>query len=189
MAMMRARSDFRMVSVLGCLLAAWLAGPAPAAKAHEVKEMTIAARVHADRTDLVIVTSNHLAAAILAGTDGKPPVLNATTLRVLRPLLEEQGKKLCFVSTDEKDARPLAPTAIDVLLGHEDEVEFFIAYPPVGRVLHLEAAVLGRLEPGCVVNLTVLDTKRKPLATKALTREDAGVTVPLAETAAKSATE
>ena len=45
MAMMRTWVSFRTVRVLGGLLAAWLAGPAPVARAHEVKEMTIAARV------------------------------------------------------------------------------------------------------------------------------------------------
>ena len=149
--------------------------------------MTIAVRLHADRIDLVVVASNHMAAAILAGAGGKPPVLNPATLRALRPALEAQGKKLCSLSTGEKDPRPLAPASVDVLLGHEDEVEFFITYPPAtDSSLRLEAAVLGRLETGYTVHLTMLDTKRKPLAAKALTREDPGITLPLPAQAAKS---
>jgi hypothetical protein len=177
MAMLRAFVSFRSLCFLGWVLA-WPAAPA---QAHEVKEMTISARLHADRTDLVVVASNHLAATILAGPGGRLPVLNAETFATLHPALEEQGKNLCTLATGENNARALAPTALDVLLGQDGEVEFFLAYPPVtDGTLRLEAVVLARLEPGYVVNLKVLDTKRRLLAAKALTRGDAGVTVPSA---------
>lgn len=177
MAMTRALLGFRTLCFFGWVLAGLII-PGPVAWAHDVKEMTISARLHADRIDLVVVTSNHLAATILAGADGKLPALNAATFPALRPALVEQGKKFCKLSSGEETAPGLEPTAIDVLLGSDGEVEFFLAYPRAGDgPLHLEAAVLARLEPGYTVNLKVLDQKRKLLATKALTHGDAGITV------------
>ena len=187
MAQTRAFLSFRTVWLLGCVLAG-LAAPATGARAHDIKEMTIAARVHADRIDLVVVASNHMAATLLAGPEGKPPVLTPVTFAALHPALEAQGKKLCLLSSGEDKPRVLAPTSIDVLLGQEDEVEFYLVYPPAaGGTLRLEAAALARLEAGYTVNLKVLDAKRKPLASQALTRDEPGVTISLGGEAAANA--
>ena len=179
-----ARVGFRTLG----LLAVWLAGllgPATAV-GHELKEMTIQARVHADRVDLVIVVSPHMAGAILTGTDeSRITAINADTFPALRAELEIRAKKICTLTTGEEPARELAPGATDLVLGQENEVEFFLTYPfAINGPLRLKAAVLERIPAGYTASLRVIDAKRNLLAAKVLSREDADVTIPLATSAA-----
>lgn len=160
--------------------------------AHDIKEMTISARLHADRIDVVITTSPHLASAILADADsekGRPEkvevFLNADTFAELRPKFEAQGKRLCSLWTGAEPAQELDLVRIDVVARDDGEVSFYVTYPPAAEGgLRFDAVVLERLDPGYVVVLEVLDAKRKRLGLKALVRGDSSLTLPHAGDAA-----
>jgi hypothetical protein len=185
--MTRRPMSFRTVYWLALILAG-LASPLTA-RAHDVKEMTINARVHPDRVELRIIASNHMGATLLGSADGKDVVLNAETFASLRPALEAQGKRICVLLCDGKPPRTLPVTAIDTLLGQQDEVEFFITYgAPSGPTLVFDATVLDRVQEGCAVTLVVSDAKRNPLGAKALKHDDSRLTVALASAATTAPT-
>ncbi|MEY4489399.1 MAG: hypothetical protein RIQ79_1907 [Verrucomicrobiota bacterium] len=160
-----------------------------AASAHDIKEMSINARVHADRIELRVVTSNHMASALLAlGTEGQAAALDAETFASLRPRLETRGKELLSLWTGGKTARELPVTAIDVLLGQQNEIEFFLTYAPAtDGALRIDAKVLDQIENGYVVTLLVFDAKRTQIGAKAMKRGDSSLTVPLAGNAREQA--
>jgi hypothetical protein len=161
-----------------------------AACAHDIKEMSINARVHADRIELRIVTSNHMAAALLAsGKDDTTTTLDAESFAALRPSLETRGRTLLALWSGEKAARALPVTAIDVLLGQQNEIEFFLTYAPATEgTLRFDAKVLEQVEDGYVVTLLVFDAKRTQISAKAMKRGDSSLTLPLAGNTGRQAT-
>ncbi len=66
-----------------------------------------------------------------------------------------------------------------------DELSFFFSYSaPAGRSIRFELGVMERLDPGYQVTIEVLDSKRKPLGAKPLTRGDSALEISLDEKAA-----
>ncbi len=169
----------RLVGWLGLALAFGVGGVS-AAFAHDVREMTVDARVHPDRVELVIVVSAHFAGVILDESGGGPAV-TAETFAALRPRLEKKGRELCVLRSAGDGERVLPPVGIDVVQGAQDEVMFFVGYGPVGgEALNLAVPLLDRIDAGYLVSLRVMDAKRRALGAKPLARGDASLTVPFA---------
>ncbi len=179
---MLSRWIYRLRTVgLALALGAW--GGAAAAFAHDVREMTVDARVHADRIEVVVVVSAHFAGVILDETGGGGP-LSADNFAASHALLEARARHLCVLRSGEGETLPLV--GLDVVRGEQDEVMFFLGYGPAGGPdLSLEVPLLERLEAGYTVAVKVIDEKRRPLAAGALTRGQARLAVSVARVGAE----
>jgi hypothetical protein len=173
------RAFNRMVGWLGLMLAVGVGGGA-SALAHDVREMTVDARVHPDRVELVIVVSAHFAGVIL-DESGVGPAVTAESFAAVRPRLEEKGRELCVLRSVGDAERVVPLVGIDVVQGAQDEVMFFLGYAAVGgEALSLAVPLLDRIDAGYLVSVRVLDAKRRALGAKALARGEASLTVPVA---------
>lgn len=150
---------------------------------HEMKEITLGARVFPDRIELQIVASPHMANAMLATADTPNLPLDADNFAGHRAALELGAQSLCRLATGLDSPRDLTAKSIDVLRGKDGEILFFLAYPAAGEgPLRIDASALQKIEPDFAAGLTVLDAKRRVLAAKSLTAADANATVLLPTT-------
>lgn len=161
---------------LGLILAA---GGGTVVLAHDVREMTVDARVHADRTELVVVVSAHFAGVII-DESGAGPAVTAETFAAWRPSLEAKGRELCVLRAEGEGVVAVPLTTIDVIQGAQDEVMFFLGYGAAGgERLTLAVPLLDRIAAGYLVSVRVVDEKRRLLGAKALARGEATLTFPL----------
>ncbi len=168
----------RLIGWLGFALA--LVG-GTVALAHDVREMTVDARVHPDRIELVVVVSAHFAGVIL-DESGAGPAVTAETFAVLLPGLEARGRELCVLRSAGAGAGVLPLTGIDVVQGTQDEVIFFLGYAAAGgEGFTLTVPLLDRIDAGYLVSVRVVDAKRRALGAKALARGEASLAVPAAD--------
>ena len=163
------------------LLALILACSAGVACAHDPFEITTAARLYADRLELVITMAPSTAMAVSADA-GETVRFHPDDFEKLRPRFEAGAARLFEVTAGGKR---LSLARATVGLAREFDIEFRLTFPaPMRGPLRLRAAHVAKLPAGYGDVLTLHGVTGELLGQKLLMADDLDLVVPLPRGAA-----